>query len=368
MLALALIALSLHAAPAPVEPHALQVLREQCLLAAADVKNPWALAHGVKLFGPTYLAADGRRAVEVIIHDFLQKNPSPTSQAAPYGFQRFAADGTPIEPHTNLNVKAFLVEGKLPLSTTFTASFGPVTLKQLVDGIKRSFRHVPGSPEYWRDVAWTLEIIAATEKPGASLATSDGKTVSVDQVFDDALTELEKETADLKAGLDAHLPQVDKRKQGLYAHPCGGLHFVQAVLGWARNPSVRKRWGARVDAQVALHFYRLESEHRQYDAAYVQAQKLAPELKLRVLTQQVKFYGHFLETAARFRDDFGWKPDAGQVQQLAVAKALLDATVRELESLKAFEQLEALKKSQPQVALDLVGDGCHAAHGLAAWR
>jgi hypothetical protein len=367
MIALALIAFSLHATPAP-EPHALQVLREQCLLDAADAKNPWALAHGVKLFGPTYLAADGRKAVDVIIHDFLQKNPTANSQAAPYGFQRFAADGTPIEPHTNLNAKAFVVEGKLPLSTTFAASFGPVTLKQLVDGIKRSFRHVPTSPAYWLDVAWTLDLFAATEKAGATLSTSDGRQVSLDQVFDDALTELEKETAELKAGLEAHQPQVDKRKQGLYAHPCGGLHFVQAVLGWARNPSVRKRWGARVEQQIALHFYRLESEHRQYDAASVQAQKLAPELKLRVLTQQVKFYGHFLETAARFRDDLGWRPDATQQQQLAVARALLDATVRELEAAHAFDQLETLKKTQPQVALDLVGDGCHAAHGLAAWR
>jgi hypothetical protein len=130
---------------------------------------------------------------------------------------------------------------------------------------------------------------------------------------------------------------------------------------------VRKRWGPRVDAQIAIHFYRLESERRQYDAAQQQAEHTAPQLVLPVLVQKVKFYGHFLETAARFRADLGWKPDPAQAQKIATAKAMLDAAVRELEARKAFEQMDSLKKEQKQVYLDLIGDACHAAHGLSAW-
>ena len=71
-------------------------------------------------------------------------------------------DGTPIEPHTNLNTKAMVGDAKMPLSTKLQASWGPVTLKQLVDSAKAGFRHSPQVPEYWRDVGWTLGIFAVT--------------------------------------------------------------------------------------------------------------------------------------------------------------------------------------------------------------
>ena len=358
------------AASPPPRSHAAEVLRTNCLLWAADPTNPWALAHGVKTLGPTFLASDGRKAVDVIIHDFLLRNTLPDGGAglgAPLGFVRYAADGTPVEPHTNLNTKALVADAKMPLSTKLQASWGPVTLKDLVDSMKAGFRHSPQVPEYWRDVGWTLGVFAVTQRPGATWKTSEGLTVNLDQVFDDALAELEVETADLKAGMDQHLPQVDKRKQGLYAHSCGGLHFVQGVLAWARNPAVKKKWGARLDTQVALHFYRLESERRQYEAAYQQALTSMPQFKLPVLVQMVKFYGHWLETTAHFRDDFGWKPSPAQQQDQNRAKAFLDLAVRGLEENKAFESMLQLKQTQKQVYLDLIGDSCHAAHGLEAF-
>lgn len=370
MLSEALLSLAMIATPLPANPHAAEVLRTHCLLWAADPSNPWALAHGVKALGPSYLAADGRKAAEVIVRDFLLRNTLPdggTGNGAPLGFARFAADGTPVEPHTNLNVKALAVDAKMPLATQWKASWGPVSLKQMVNAAKAGYRHSPQVAEYWRDVGWTLSLFALTEKPGASWKTADGREINLDDIFNDALKELEQQTAELKAALEQHLPQVDKRKQGIYSHSCGGLHFVQGVLAWARHPDVKKRWGPRLDSQVAIHFYRLESERRQYEAAYQQALASMPQLKLPLLVQMVKFYGHWLETAAHFRDDFGWLPNEGQKQAISRAKALLDVAVRALEEARAFQSMEELKKTQRQVYLDLIGDSCHAAHGLGAW-
>ena len=259
------------------------------------------------------------------------------------------------------------MSAKMPLSSKLKASWGPITLKQLLESAKSGFRHSPQVPEYWRDVGWTLGVFAVTEKPGTSWKTGDGQTISLDTVFDDALAELELETAEIKAGMEQHLPQVAKRKQGLYAHSCGGLHFVQGVLAWARHPAVKKRWAARLDTQIAIHFYRLESERRQYEAAYQQAITSMPQFKLPVLVQMVKFYGHWLETVAHFRDDFGFKPTSMQKQDLNRAKAFLDLAVRALEEMKSLEQMDQLKKTQKQVYLDLIGDSCHAAHGLEAF-
>ncbi|MDP3234363.1 MAG: hypothetical protein Q8N26_16410 [Myxococcales bacterium] len=46
---------------------------------------------------------------------------------------------------------------------------------------------------------------------------------------------------------------------------------------------------------------------------------------------------------------------------------MLDATVNGLEAIKAFQTMSAIKQSNPQVYLDLIGDSCHAANGWNQW-
>ncbi len=333
---------------------------------AADPKNPWALAHGITGLGRNYAASDGRKATDVIVTDFLLKNDADggTFSGAPYGFVRYSSDGTPVEPHTNLLAKT-LVLAKVPLSQSFKTSFGKVTLAQLVESVKRGFHHVPASDEYWHDAGWTLDLLSQTLKPGprANFVNGANERIDFDQVMDDAFAYLERATADLKAGMVQGLPQVDKRKQGLYAHSCGGLHLVQAVLGWARHGNVKKKWGARFDEQVAILFYRLDSERRQYERAL----EKAPAHRLEVLVQMVKFYGHFLETTGRLKTELGWKPNPAQTVSINRAKALLDNAASLLDEMHAFEMMNELKSTKKQVYLDLIGDACHATHGWDYW-
>ena len=53
---------------------------------------------------------------------------------------------------------------------------------------------------------------------------------------------------------------------------------------------------------------------------------------------------------------------------VATARALLDDAVRKLQGLGAFERYEEVVRMDRQVALDLVGDSCHAVHGLDLTR
>lgn len=358
--------LSLAVAAAPAKAHALEVMQEQCLLHAADPTNPWALAHGITANGASFLAADGRRAADVIVQDFVQRVDVPDAGApsgGAWGFLKYAADGTPIEPHTNLLTRTLVFAG-LPQGTTWKTKAGPVTLAQLQASARAGFRHVPQSEEYWKDVGWTLDLLGRALKPGkATFTPSDGQVVDFDQVMDDALAYHLKATAELQAGMEQGLPMVPKNKKGIYAHSCGGLHLTQAIFAWARHPQVKKRWGARLDTMISVLFYRLESERAQYDAAL----QAAPQYQLQVLTQMVKFYGHFLETTARLRKETGWKPTEGQAQAVRKAKALLDAAVRQLEAVDAFRTMDRIKIDHRQVWLDLIGDGCHAANGLKGW-
>jgi hypothetical protein len=350
---LALLAL-LSAAPA-ARPPAEEVLRTQCRTWAADPKNPWALAHGIALEGLAFKARDGRRAADVIIADFLRR------EGPDLRFDTFAADGTPVEPHPHLLVKTLLL-ARHPLPRSLRASWGPVTLQALVEDMERDFRRDAALSPHG---AWTLDALSRALRPGASFTNSAGETFHLGTVMDEALALLEREHAELMAGMKAGLPQVPKRKQGIYAHPCGGLHLFQAVATHARHPVVRKAWGARLDAQVDVLVYRLGSESRQYDAALTSA---PPEYRLPVLIQMVKFYGHFLETLGRYREETDWKPTPGQTQAVEQARALLDGAVRRLDASGAFRDMESLKETRYQLYLDLIGDACHAAHGLHYWR
>lgn len=355
MVSVPLALLALLSATPPARSSAEELLRAQCRTWAADPKNPWALAHGIVLDGRAFKARDGRPAAEVIVSDFLLR------EGADFRFPAFAPDGTPVEPHPNLLVKTLLLAG-YPLSRSFRAQGGPLTLGALVEDLKRDFRRESALSPHG---AWTLDALSQALPPGATFTNGAGETIRLDAVMDEALALLEREQAELMAGLKAGLPQVPKRQQGIYAHPCGGLHLFQAVATHARHPSVRKAWGARLDAQVDVLLYRLGSESRQYDAALTAT---PPSQRLPVLVQMVKFYGHFLETLGRYRDETGWTPSPAQAQAVEQARALLDGAVRRLDASGTFRDMEALRSGHFQLYLDLIGDSCHAAHGLSYWR
>jgi|GEM_PF-881686 len=386
------------------------LLAGRCRQWAAAPDNPWALAHGMVLDGRDFHSRDGRPAADVIIAGFLRRTPPPASGAAPLPMRRTprgeatprerptteggspaprgngtsapspsaaprdggpgrerlffdarTSDGTPVEPHPALQVKSLLRAG-YPLSHRFDAAWGPVTLRSLVEQLKHDFRpDLARSPEG----AWVLDALSLALAPGATFLDGSGAPVHIDSVMGDALATLEAAQTELRAGMKAGRAQVPKRKQGIYAHPCGGLHYFQAVAGWARHPTVRKAWRQRLDAQVDVLLYRLDSEGRQYEAALA---SVPAEYRLPLLVQMLKFQGHLLETLGRYRDDTGWQPTKAQRQTVERARTALESTVRRLDSAGAFDDLPALAARQPQLALDLVGDTCHAAHGEALWR
>jgi len=351
--------LGLATAAPPAPPSTAEQLRAVCRTQGANPGNPWALAHGIVLEGRGFRARDGRLAADVIVSDFLRRDEAEGGRGL--YFEPFLPDSTPVEPHPALQVKTLVLAG-FPLSRKFQSTGGAVTLRALVEDLKHDFRpELASSPEG----AWALDTLSQVLAPGATFRNGAGELVRFDAVMDESLATLERAHADLAAGMKAGLPQVPKQKQGIYAHPCGGLHFFQAAASWARHPAVRKAWGARMDTQVDVLVYRLGSEARQYEAALAEA---PAAYRLPLLSQSLKFYGHFLETLGRYRRESGWTPTPRQQQAVTRVHQLLEATVRRLGEAGAFQSLEALAKQQPQLYLDLVGDACHAAHGLAEWK
>lgn len=360
---MALVSLWLSAAAAGPDTSFASAARGHCQRYGANPKNPWALAHGITAFGATFRASDGRPAANAVVTDYLQRLPLPSGHTT-LGFARFSPDGTPIEPHTDMHVKTLLLAGIPPRRSFATKLGAPTTLASLVRDTERRFLGETREAADWGEAAWTLDVLSLSHSPAsATLTSADGARQDLSIVMDQALAALEAANLEFVQAIEANTPVVPKHKQGIYAQACGGFHFVQAVLGWARHSSIRRRWATRIDTQIAVLFYRFDSERQQYESAIARA----PQYRLEVLTQMLKFYGHFLETTARLHRDLHWVPSPRQKHTLRIARALLDATSRDLDEIGAWRNAEQLRASKPQIYLDLIGDACHAVHGIDDW-
>lgn len=347
-------------APSPSTPRApaWEKAAAICQAEATDTSSPWLLAHGLAPFGRDFAAADGRQAAQAILQDHLSKVGVPDSGA--WAFLGTLPSGQPVESHPNLLIQSIVRTGQ-PLTTAYQTKHGRVTLGDVVESARAGFRHLPASDRYWQEVAWTLDLFATTHTPGegAIFQNGTGNTIDLNRIFDQALAHLERANASLLAGMAAGEKTVPKQGQGIYAHPCGGLHFMQALGSWARHPQVREAWGERWTKQIDVLFYRFRSERPQYDLAQ---QKLRSH-EAEVLAQKVKFYGHFLETVGRLRRETGFEPSPEQWRDLLEARGQLGLALVELER-KGLLDRKTRARVAPSIEQDLIGDTCHAANGM----
>jgi hypothetical protein len=338
----------------PAAERAIARLAQQLAVPAGDPENPWALAHGLLAFGRDFQTRDGRSAL-LVAASYAQPEGGPKPR---YDFP-LAHGGKPVEPHSYLLVKTFLELGLAP-SFTFTARDGAkIDVRRLLTDMRASLRE-PKSDAEWHDAAWWLSALELHPVPGQPDLARLREAALVRLEADDAV--LVAEPADPFAP-SAPMGAAKRSKSHIYGHPCGGLHFVQAVLRGAsatRDAPVR----ARVHRQLALLLRRYEAER----TLYADTLRAQPGALLLVSGQQLKFFGHLLETLA-LADELGvLRDDAALAGAVTAARRRaasdLLRTLSQLEQERAYLRLPELSAQRPQLALDLVGDGCHALHGL----
>ncbi len=317
---------------------------------ATDPANPWAMAHGLIAFGPDLSAADGRSAVDVIA-TYLEK--TTVDGRVVWSFPTKTAINEPVEPHPFLITKA-MVEAGVPLDRPLPAKDGRPTVRKLVDDLVWLFE-VPRDELGWHNVAWALSVLAAKPPADRMIPTRAGR-LSLEALASRALQRLEQEQGFLTKPMKRRRPDVvRKRRQGIYTHTCGGLHFVQAVARVGGHfPSLQGRVLQQLDAVR----FRWAAERR----IYRQLADMKPRYRGVLLVQELKFYGHQLETLALAAKWGLVKVDPDlRLEMRMVAADLLD-TIRALVPL--YGRLDRIREATPQIYYDLVGDGSHALRGL----
>jgi hypothetical protein len=321
---------------------------------ATDPKDPWALAHGIVAFGPELKASDARLAVDAIVADYVLTREEEDRTI--WYFPDRTPTGKPLEPHDNLIVKVLTTSG-LPLDHTFPVRGGrEVTLETLLESTLATFEKPPTAHEFGRQ-AWTVETIFASQQPGTRLTLDEWSPTYTELALYtmEAVTRLQEF---LEAPMRQNLPgAVEKKKQGIYAHTCGGLHLIQAALrGASRVGSETLLDRAREQLDIAR--FRFAAERRIYRETIQQA----PKYRTLLLVQEMKFYGHILETFG-LATEWGVLTPTHESRRFIheVAGDLVDA-VRDLESV--YAEIETYRSKGSQTYYDLIGDGCHAIRGL----
>ena len=200
-------------------------------------------------------------------------------------------------------------ETPLPVSETAT-----ITLAELVEDAEHAFA-LPSPSASWDDFAWSANLFFLTHGLEDELSTRDG-ALSMRELAETALSRVELEQAFLDDLMKVGAPErVQKRRQGIFAFTCGGLHLVQAGLRGAAMLGTPEAI-ERARHQLEILRFRWVAERRIYREALAANPDYAPLL----LVQELKFFGHALETLALAVELNILEPDAatrGLFKQIA---------------------------------------------------
>ncbi len=319
---------------------------------ASDARSPWALAHGLIAFGPELRASDAKPAIDVI-GSFAEKTETG------YAFPREKA-GQLVEPHPDLLIKTLLEIGVSPERELVAAGGERITLARLIDDARERAKP-PESDRDWQHAAWTLSALSldqrhpvATELASAALARLERDHAIIARHGGPAADAFDPGTPLQRAKAD---------KTGIYGQGCGGLHLISAVtLAVMRTKQPAQI--SRLRKQLGVLAYRYEIER----AAYAKLVARQPEHGLLLRVQQLKFFGHLVEALMLARKLGAYRPDTEGGKKLdgivSTASADVARVVGELDRGGVPLRLDRIRAEREQTYLDLIGDGCHAIHGL----
>jgi hypothetical protein len=316
--------------------------------------SPWAWLHGIEAVG-----LEAAEAARPGLAAQLAAAASPAEAGDARGLDVPSKLGElPAEPHEALTLKVLVDAGVDPA--------GDGALSELARGLAARAAWIAWADEGARlgagsvsGAPWLLAGLAAWVPPGTRWRAQGGRQITLDALADAVAQGLAVDNAPIEAMRAAGGP-LDKRKQGLFGHACGGAHLLQgaalAVAFGHGSPAA----AADVRAAARTHPWRVEAELALVDdlvAAH-------PEHALLLGVQRLKVVGHALETVALLSAWDLWPAEVDAGAHAATLRGELLATVTQLDGVGAFERMEAVRAERAQTFLDLIGDSAHALHGL----
>ena len=315
---------------------------------ASAPDEPWVVAHGIRGMGRQFTIAGGRRAVDYLLEDVLV--------SVPVNGKEWLAFPVDVEGHSNMFLKTMLEAG-VPLEHTFTHRGRRRTLHDVVDGAHGLFRPklVQAVPN---NLPWSIIALTRTTPTLRKQWTNAwGEPVDLDQVVEGALQLLEQASMPVAEAMRAGRSEATSAP--VHSFTCGGTHMIYGLLTAVHAGYGGSNRRERIQQQVDLLVWRLRADLDLMERFYA-GRAGNPMAPLYELDAKLKLIGHGEECLA-----FASRHDvvsftASQREQRQVAVATLRKLLRDLEA----SNLTPVKTSDRELYQQLIGDTCHARHGL----
>lgn len=308
--------------------------------------DPWVVSHGLRAMGRDFTIQGGRRAVDFLLEDHVTS--VTVNGRTMLGVPR------EVEIHPNMFLKT-LLEAGVPLGYRFAHKGQRRTLADVVDGAKLLLRpgHEPPS-----EMAWTITALTRTTSPlRARWTNAWGEPVDLDALVGSALDVLERDSAPLSDAMRQGRPL--SARAPVHELTCGGTHLIYSLIAAAQAGYALNGRGQRLRDQVDLLVWRLGADVDLIDRFYA-AQRTTSFASLMHLDAKLKLLGHAEEclALATRRKVVVLSQTQQARRQTAIAK-----TRRLLGEVERLD-LAQLRPRQFEAYQQIVGDVCHARHGL----
>lgn len=315
---------------------------------AVTPEDPWVVAHGLRGMGRDFTIAGGRRAVDYLLEDVLVTLPANDK-----GVVGFPVE---VEVHPNMFLKTMLEAG-VPFDHAFKHNGRRRTLADLVDGAHALFRPKPviSVPNA---LPWSIIALTRTTAPVRSQWTNAwGEPVDLDLVVESALRMLEQASAPVAEAMRQGRPEAVQAP--VHGFTCGGTHMIYALLSAMHAGYTGTDRRERMQQQIDVLIWRLSADLDLIERFYSQRAG-NPGAAWYELDAKLKLLGHGEECMAfaTAHDVVALTPAQRERRQAAVAtlrRMLRDLEARNLGEAKGLDR---------ELYRQLIGDTCHARHGL----
>ncbi len=316
---------------------------------ATVAEDPWAVAHGIRAMGRDFRLREGRLAV-----DHLLENVSISLPTNGTSVLAFAPD---VEVHPNAFLAEAFLEPGVPLRHVFTHHGSRRTLEDLVKGARALFRpqRVISEPNA---LPWSLIAFTRTTSPVRRRWTDAwGEPVDLDVVVESALQMHERASLPLVEAMREKRPEAAKAP--VHSFTCGGTHMLYALLTAVHAGYRGTDRLERVRRQVDLMVWRLDADVDLMERFYKE-RAAAQGVSWYLLDSKLKLLGHAEECLA-FAERRGLV--IFSAAQQAHRRAAVNR-VRDMLDDLGRRGLEEPRAQDKELFHQLIGDACHARHGL----
>jgi hypothetical protein len=298
--------------------------------------------------GRDFALKSGRRAVDWLLETQIVSLTANANEVLAFPLA--------VEVHPNMFLKT-LLEAGVPLDHSFVHRGRKRTLRDVVESAHALFRpaEVISDPNM---LPWSLIAFARTTSPLRGRWTNAwGESVDFDRVVESALRLLEEASKPLMEAMLGDRPETTKAP--VHGFTCGGTHMLYGLLTAVQAGYAGRDRLGRVRQQTDLMLWRLSADLGLIDGFY-RERSGRPGASWYEADAKLKLLGHGQECLAFATHRGVTTLNESQQAQWRRAVTTLGRMIEDIEGRNMAEARDIDRELFRQ----LVGDTCHARHGL----